>query len=42
MTERLLQYIWQHQYFNSSELKSTSNERIEVIYPGQYNTNQGT
>lgn len=41
MTERLLQYIWQHQYFNSSELRSTSNERIEVIYPGQYNTNQG-
>jgi len=41
MTERLLQFIWQFQYFNKSELQSTSGETIQVIFPGTYNTNQG-
>ncbi|HMK18692.1 MAG TPA: DUF2851 family protein [Chitinophagaceae bacterium] len=41
MTERLLQFIWQFQYFNKGELQSTSGETIEVIFPGTYNTNQG-
>jgi Protein of unknown function (DUF2851) len=41
MTERLLQFIWQFQYFNTSELTSASGEKIRIIFPGQYNTNQG-
>ena len=41
MTERLLQFIWQFQYFNKGELQSTSGETIQVIFPGTYNTNQG-
>ena len=41
MTERLLQFIWQFQYFNKSELHSTSGEEIQIIFPGNYNTNQG-
>jgi hypothetical protein len=41
MTERLLQFIWQFQYFNKGELRSTSGEAIQIIYPGTYNTNQG-
>ncbi len=41
MTERLLQFIWQFQYFNKGELKTTAGELIQVILPGQYNTNQG-
>lgn len=41
MTERLLQFIWQFQYFNQSELQSTSGESIQIIFPGTYNTNQG-
>ena len=41
MTERLLQFIWQFQYFNKGELRSTSGEEIQIIFPGTYNTNQG-
>lgn len=41
MTERLLQFIWQFQYFNKGELTTQSGENLLVISPGQYNTNQG-
>lgn len=41
MTERLLQYIWQFQYFNRAELQTENSELLYIIHPGQYNTNQG-
>lgn len=41
MTERLLQYIWQFQYLNSRELRTTEGEQLRIIHPGMYNTNQG-
>ena len=41
MTERLLQFIWQFQYFNKGELQTTTGEEIQIIFPGTYNTNQG-
>jgi hypothetical protein len=41
MTERLLQFIWQFQYFHSNELTASAGESIQVIFPGQFNTNQG-
>lgn len=41
MTERLLQYIWQFQYFNKTDLLTNNGEAVHVIFPGQYNTNQG-
>jgi hypothetical protein len=41
MTERLLQYIWQFQSFNKTELLTTSGEPVQILFPGQYNTNQG-
>jgi len=41
MKERLLQYIWQHQYFNNNYLTTTNGEQIQVIYQGSLNTNQG-
>ncbi len=41
MTEKLLQFIWQFQYFNKSELVSDSGETVKIIFPGQDNTNQG-
>lgn len=41
MTERLLQYIWQFQYFNKSELQTTAGEKLQIIFPGKLNTNQG-
>ena len=41
MTERLLQFIWQFQYFNKGELATLQGESLLVIFPGHYNTNQG-
>lgn len=41
MTERLLQFIWQMQYFNKRELHTTANEPLYINYPGYLNTNQG-
>lgn len=41
ITERLLQFIWQFQYFNKSELTTTTGEAVQITFPGQYNTNQG-
>lgn len=41
MTEKLLQYIWQFQYFNRTQLQTTTNEVLQILHPGQLNTNQG-
>lgn len=41
MTERLLQYIWQFQYFNSEELRTTAGESLRILDPGQLNHHQG-
>lgn len=41
MTERLLQYIWQFQYFNAKDLLTEEGESLQVIHPGTLNTNQG-
>ena len=41
MTERLLQYIWQFQYFNSKELQVSSGESLQIIFPGHWNVDQG-
>lgn len=41
MQEDLLQYIWQFQYFNSSELLTSIGETIQIIHPGSNNNNQG-
>jgi hypothetical protein len=41
MTERLLHFIWQFQYFNKSELTTSAGEPVQILFAGQYNTNQG-
>jgi Protein of unknown function (DUF2851) len=41
MKERLLQYIWQFQYFSKSELTTAEGEALQIINTGTYNTNQG-
>ncbi len=41
MTERLLQFIWQFQYFNKGQLTTTTGETIQIIFPGNFNTDQG-
>lgn len=41
MTERLLQFIWQFQYFNKKELQLSTGESLQIIHQGQLNTHQG-
>ncbi len=41
LTEKLLQFIWQFQYFTKQPLFTTSGECLQIINPGIFNTNQG-
>ncbi len=41
MNERLLQYIWQFQYYNPTDLHTTEQQPLQVLHVGSYNTNQG-
>ncbi len=41
MTERLLQYIWQFQHYNSKVLLTDEGEPLQIIHPGILNSNQG-
>jgi hypothetical protein len=41
VTERLLQYIWQFQYFSNKELLTLEGEKLQIIHPGLHNSNQG-
>jgi len=41
MNERLLHYIWKLQYFNKNELTTADAEQLQIIHPGNFNTNQG-
>lgn len=41
MTEKLLQFIWQFQYFNKSSLVTEQGDVLQIIKYGSLNTNQG-
>jgi hypothetical protein len=41
LSERLLQFIWQFQYFNKQHLTTTDEEPLQVLQQGVFNTNQG-
>ncbi len=41
MQEKLLQFIWAQGYFNQQELITTTGEEIKIIFPGEWNSNQG-
>ena len=41
LNEQLLQFIWQHRYFNTQQLTLTTGEPLDILIPGQHNTNQG-
>jgi len=41
MQERLLQFIWQFQYFNTKHLQTTNAESLTILDVGQLNKNQG-
>ena len=39
--EKLLHYIWQHQYYQHTNLSTDEGESLSIINPGLYNLNQG-
>ena len=41
MNERLLQFIWQFQYYNKQELYTTQEEPLHIEKPGTWNHHQG-
>ncbi len=41
MNERLLQFIWQFQYFNKDNLRTIDDLPLQILKPGTLNTNQG-
>lgn len=41
LNEQLLQYIWQYQFFNTSEMRTSTGEPLRILHPGTWNTNQG-
>lgn len=41
MNERLLQFIWQFQYFNRTSLATTDEKSLKILHPGILNRNSG-
>ena len=41
MNERLLQFIWQFQYFNKQQLATSQGEVLQIEKPGTWNHHQG-
>jgi hypothetical protein len=41
ITEKLLHFIWQFQYFNKAELQTEEGENLQILKQGNYNLNQG-
>lgn len=41
MNERLLQFIWQFQYYSKHQLTTDEGEELLILSPGTYNQNQG-
>ena len=41
MNESFLQFIWKHQLLDASKLKTTDDQAISIINPGQQNTDAG-
>lgn len=41
MREDFLHYVWQHQYFDKTDLRTAAGERIQVLNPGYRNADAG-
>ena len=41
MNEALLQFIWQFQYFEKTNLKTVCGKKVHILQPGNLNSNQG-
>ena len=39
--ERLMQYVWQHRLWSQQDLRTVDGRRLQIIDPGQLNTNSG-
>lgn len=39
--EKLLQFIWQHQYFAKTDLHCLNDDPLTIVYPGIWNSDQG-
>lgn len=41
MTEEFLQYIWKYSLFNKNKLAADTGDKVEILNPGEHNTNAG-
>ncbi len=41
MHEQFLHYLWKHKLYSLNNLITECNQQVEVIHPGEYNTNAG-
>lgn len=41
ISEELLHYVWQHQFFNREDLKTEEGEQVQIVRPGNLNTHSG-
>jgi hypothetical protein len=41
MTEKILQFIWKHRYFNQRSLELITGESVSIDFPGEENIHQG-
>lgn len=41
MTEDFLHYIWKYRLFDNKSLRTSANEKIDIIKPGDHNTDEG-
>lgn len=41
MSEAFLHYLWQFQYFNKHELRTTTDEPVQIFHPGFRNSHSG-
>ncbi len=41
MKEEFLHFVWMYELFNKNNLHATSGEKIEIVHPGQHNSDAG-
>lgn len=41
MTEDFLHYIWKYRLFDNRSLRTSADEKLEIVKPGEHNTNGG-
>ena len=41
MKEEFLHFVWMYELFNKQDLHTTSGDEIEIVHPGQHNSDAG-